>query len=45
MIVCIHKTHTEGDEDKIQKVLHLYESVSCVCLCVSDESVLFCIYV
>ena len=27
MIVCIHKTHTEGDEDKIQKVLHLYETL------------------
>jgi len=23
----------------------LYESVSCVCLCLSDEPVLFCIYV
>ena len=23
----------------------LYESVSCVCMCLSDESVLFCIYV
>ena len=22
----------------------LYESVSCVCLCLSDEPVLFCIY-
>jgi len=23
----------------------LYESVSCVCMCLSDEPVLFCIYV
>ena len=25
--------------------MFLYESVSCVCLCLSDEPVLFCIYV
>jgi len=25
--------------------MFLYESVSCVCLCLSDEPVLFCTYV